>query len=60
MEQQPRFKRALHSEAHEPTIAPGLEDDELQRPATDEERARGDTTMVCQLSFDEHDNGSQD
>ncbi|ASS74453.1 hypothetical protein CIG75_05250 [Tumebacillus algifaecis] len=50
----------LYQRRHEPTVAPGLEDDELQRPATEREREQGETTMVYHLSFDEHDNGSDD
>jgi hypothetical protein len=41
-------------------IAPGLEDDELQAEASDREKAADDTTVVTTLSFDEHDNGSQE
>ncbi|WP_162835161.1 hypothetical protein [Tumebacillus flagellatus] len=48
-----------HNRHEEPSIAPGLEDDELQREATQEEKAQGDTTMVTTLSLDENDNGSR-
>lgn len=42
----------------QPTIAPGLEDDELHRDATPEEIERGDYTMVTRLAWDENENGS--
>jgi hypothetical protein len=42
---------------HEPTIAPGIDDDELTRDATKQEVERGDYTNVTRLSFDEHENG---
>lgn len=45
---------------HEPTIAPGLDDDELDREATEQEVENGDATMVTRLSWDENDNGSED
>ena len=50
----------LYHRKHEPTVAPGLEDDELNENATDNEVEQGDYTMVTQLSLDEHDNGSDD
>lgn len=43
----------------EPSIAPGLEDDELQREATEQEKAQGETTRVTTLSRDENENGSE-
>lgn len=44
---------------HAPTVAPGLEDDELHRDATQDEVSRGDFTMVTRLSWDENDNGEE-
>ncbi|PWK13802.1 hypothetical protein [Tumebacillus permanentifrigoris] len=44
----------------QPSVAPGLEDDELHREATDSEKAAGDTTKVTTMSVDENDNGSQE
>ncbi|MDQ0162030.1 hypothetical protein [Aeribacillus alveayuensis] len=41
-------------EKQEPTIAPGIDDDEeLEQNATKEEIARGDYTEVTTLSYDE-------
>ncbi|TCP53813.1 hypothetical protein EV586_105157 [Tumebacillus sp. BK434] len=57
---QNEHQEQLYHRKQEPTVAPGLEDDEFQRPATRQEREQGDTTMVCRLSFDENDNGSDD
>lgn len=48
--QTPRRKRE-----HPPTIAPGMENDELDRPATDEEKQRGDVTRVTELFLDRAD-----
>jgi hypothetical protein len=48
---------ANKNERHEPTIAPGIDDEELTRDATEEEIERGDYTNVTRLSFDEHENG---
>ncbi|WP_200894729.1 hypothetical protein [Bacillus alveayuensis] len=43
-------------EKQEPTIAPGIDDDEeLEQNATKEEIARGDYTEVTTLSYDEVD-----
>ncbi|HEU4965192.1 MAG TPA: hypothetical protein VFV52_15295 [Bacilli bacterium] len=51
-------KKKRTREASEPTVAPGLEDDELHRDATEEEVRQGDYTMVTRLSWDENENGS--
>jgi len=48
--QTPRRKRE-----HPPTIAPGMENDELDRPATDEEKRRGNVTRVTELFLDRAD-----
>jgi hypothetical protein len=53
-------RERLDHRKHEPTVAPGLDLDEVQRPATKDEIERGDTTMVYRLSFDENDNGSDE
>lgn len=37
---------------HEPTIAPSMEMDELDTPATDEEVERKDSTSVTKLFID--------
>lgn len=42
------------------TVAPGLEDDELQAPATKAEVESGDSTEVTVLSWDENDNGTRE
>lgn len=43
-------------EKQEPTIAPGIDDnEELEQNATKEEIARGDYTEVTTLSYDEVD-----
>jgi hypothetical protein len=36
----------------EPNIAPGMQNDELERAATDEERREGETTEVTKLYLD--------
>ena len=56
-----RNKEYLHPyrRQHPPTIAPGLEDDELHRDATQDEVESGDTTMVTRLSWDENGNGEE-
>lgn len=38
-----------------PTMAPGIEEDELEKDASGEEIARGDYTEVVTLSYDEVD-----
>lgn len=57
-----RRKKFLHPYHRQkpPTVAPGLEDDELHRNATQAEIERGDATMVTRLSWDENFNGSDD
>ncbi|ARU59778.1 hypothetical protein CBW65_00970 [Tumebacillus avium] len=60
MKQQKREQKQLDHRKQEPTVAPGLEDDEFQRPATRQEQEQGDTTMVYRLSWDENDNGSDE
>ncbi|WP_199620094.1 hypothetical protein [Paenibacillus alkalitolerans] len=36
----------------EPNIAPGMQNDELERAATEEERREGETTEVTKLYLD--------
>ena len=50
----------LYHRKQAPTVAPGLEDDELYENATQEEIEQGDYTRVTRLSWDENDNGSRD
>lgn len=63
MQQEPKNRTATDAtdapQANaEPTVAPGLEDDELYADATREEINDGDSTTVTRLSWDEHENGS--
>ncbi|WP_167577834.1 hypothetical protein [Ammoniphilus sp. YIM 78166] len=44
--------RETRKQAGEPTVAPGLEMDELEAEATDEEVAEGDYTSVTKLVVD--------
>ena len=47
------FKKPKNRQAHnDPTIAPGLEMDELDAKATGEEKERGDYTSVTKLVID--------
>jgi hypothetical protein len=50
---------SVRNSQDKPTIAPGMEDDNLYEDATEEEQKAGDTTRVTTLSFDEHENGSR-
>lgn len=45
----------MRQRKHPPTIAPGMENDELDRPATEEEKRRGDVTRVTELFLDRAD-----
>lgn len=45
-------KENAHKTAHKPTIAPGMEMDELDEPATEEEIEQHDSTSVTQLIID--------
>jgi hypothetical protein len=45
-------KQTASSRESQPTLAPGMEMDELDQPATDKEIARNDYTSVTRLFID--------
>jgi hypothetical protein len=46
----------MQQKVNEPTIAPGMDDDEeLRQEATEREKEKGEYTTVTQLSYDEVD-----